>query len=221
MDPKHGEVATRKRRGANVGNAAGHGPRGGGGVDFFPTPAWSGRAILGAVDLPGGIWEEPSAGSAAICRAVDGVRSDVRWIGCEVRDVLPLSPFAPGDLRIGDFLNPATVAGLPEPDVILGNPPYSHALAFAARCLEVAAGRAWVLLLLRLAFLETEERASFLRRNPPDVYPLSRRPSFTGDGHTDGAAAAWFVWPPGGPRRLGCAPISEPTGQLSLLAGEP
>lgn len=208
-----GAVKVRKQA---VGNAAGLAPRGGGGVDFFPTPAWSVRAILAAVPLPGGIWMEPSAGSAAIVRAAEATRPGLRWIGCELRDVRPLSPIAPEDLRIGDFLDPITIAGLPRPDVIIGNPPYSHALPFCARCLDVAAGHAWVLMLLRLGFLESEERASFLRRHPPDVYPLSRRPSFNGGESTDAAAYAWFVWPPGGPRRLGCAPIDEPTGQLAI-----
>lgn len=195
------------------GNAAGRAPRGGIGVDFFPTPAWCVRAILAAVDLPGGIWMEPSVGSFAIVRAVS---RSVRWIACEIRDVRPLPPVAPGDIRIGDFLDPVTIEGLPRPDVIIGNPPYSHALPFVARCLDVADGHAWVLMLLRLGFLESEERAGFLRRHPPDVYPLSRRPSFNGGVSTDASAYAWFVWPPGGPRRLGCAPIEEPTGQLAL-----
>ncbi len=214
--------ATRAKKSANVGNAAGFGPRGGEGVDFYPTPAWCTRAVLAAIPgLPGGVWMEPSVGSAAIVRAVDGARREepraLRWIGCEIRDVRPLPPIAPDDLRIGDFLDPATCAGLPRPDVIIGNPPYSHALPFAARCLEIADGHAWVLMLLRLAFLETEERRPFLQRNPPDVYPLSRRPSFTGDGATDGAAAAWIVWPPhGAPRRVGCAPIDTPDKQLVI-----
>lgn len=201
-------------------NAAGRAPRGGGGFDFFPTPAWAVEAFLASVDLPGGVWMEPSVGSAAIVRAVEGVRPGAqRWIACEIReDAQPVAHVDPVDLRIGDFLDPGTIAGLPAPDVIIGNPPYSHALQFCARCLDVAAGHAWVAMLLRLGFLESEERAPFLRRHPPDVYPLSRRPSFNGGASTDSAAYAWIVWPPGGPRRLGCAPIGLPTRQL-LLGG--
>lgn len=211
-----------------AGNAAGLAPRGGGGVDFFPSPAWAVRAILAACPLPaGGIWMEPNVGSAAVVRAVEGYARHggcaARWLGVDVREDVRAgcAPWiGPGDLRIGDVLDPVTIEGLPRPDVIIGNPPYSHALAMCARFIEIAAGHAWVAMLLRLGFLESEERAPFLRAHPPDLYPLSRRPSFNGGVSTDAAPYGWIVWPPpGAPRRIGCAPIDVPSGQLGLAIG--
>lgn len=209
-------------------NAAGRAPRGGNGVDFFPSPAWAVHALLGALDLPrGGVWMEPNIGSAAVVRAVEtcpgpGAGAPApRWIACDIReDVRPWcrSWVGEDDLRIGDVLDPATIEGLPRPDVIIGNPPYSCALAMVSRFIEIAAGHAWVAMLLRLGFLASEERAPFLKRHPPDVYPLSRRPSFNGGQSTDSSDYAWFVWPPGGPRRVGCAPIGVPVEQGDLFA---
>jgi hypothetical protein len=203
-------------------SATGRGPRGGQGVDYFPTPAWCTRALLQALPLPGGIWLEPAVGGGAIITAAEqgNHRASRRWLACDIRDVRGLPYVEPEDLRIGDFLDPATCAGLPQPDVIITNPPYSHAARFAARCLEVAAGRAWVVLLLRMAFLESAERAPFLRRCPPDLIPLSDRPSFTNGTDTDSAAYGWFVWPPGPARARGelHAPIGKaPPSQLGLL----
>ncbi len=52
--------------------------------------------------------------------------------------------------------------------------------------------------LLRLGFLASATRKNlFATVGIPDVYVLAHRPSFTGNGKTDGADYAWCVWGPG------------------------
>jgi hypothetical protein len=189
-------------------------------ADFYPTPEVTTRALLEVLDLPDGLWFEPAVGAGAIVRAVERHRPNRQtWIAGDIRPI-PTPPYVEGkDLFIGDFLSLGfDQALLRRLAVIITNPPFCHALPFARKCLDLAAGRAWVVLLLRLAFLETEERAGFLRAYPPDVYPLAKRPSFNGDG-TDSAAYAWFVWPPISGRKHGILypPIGLHVGQTSLL----
>ncbi|MCL6612078.1 MAG: hypothetical protein K6T66_11125 [Peptococcaceae bacterium] len=51
-----------------------------------------------------------------------------------------------------------------------------------------------IIMLLRLAFLESKKRRDFWRRYPVNgLYVLSERPSLMG-GKTDAAAYAWFIW---------------------------
>jgi hypothetical protein len=184
-------------------------------ADWYPTPSWCVRALLDVLDLPPGIWLEPAVGEGAIVCAVEMARPDERrrWVTCDVRRTNAAQ-------RVRDFLAPpaADEAALDVPAVIVTNPPFSHALPFARRCLEISAGRAWVVLLLRLGFLESLERAGFLVAHPPDLYPLARRPSFTGGSDTDSAAYGWFVWPPGPARSAGVLhpPIGAHVGQLEF-----
>jgi hypothetical protein len=64
------------------------------------------------------------------------------------------------------------------PDLIVTNPPFSHAMAFLVRALGMVRQGGTVAFLLRLAFLESAGRAQFHREHPSDVYVLSNRPSF-------------------------------------------
>lgn len=85
------------------------------------------------------------------------------------------------------------------PDCIITNPPFSIAMEF----LEKSIGEADVCIyLLRLGFLESVRRKEFHQKYPVDhLIVLSKRPSFSGDGKTDGTAYAWFVYDP--KKRLG------------------
>lgn len=81
------------------------------------------------------------------------------------------------------------------PKLILTNPPYRLALDFAQKAVEhVRPYGGEVCMLLRLNFLGSMRRASWLCTHRPSVYVLSRRPSFTPDGKTDATEYAWFVW---------------------------
>jgi hypothetical protein len=163
--------------------------------DYYPTPAWCVHRLLEDLALPGGVWLEPSAGEGAIIRAVNSRRFDVDWIAIEVREeCAPALRAAGADAFVADFLGPDVgwTGRTRFFDVALLNPPFTHAQAFIERCKAMAS---WVCALERLNFLEGEERCEWLRADPPDVYVLPNRPSFTGDG-TDSIAYAWFVWGP-------------------------
>ena len=77
---------------------------------------------------------------------------------------------------------------------IISNPPYSVAQEIIERCFKIANEDTEIIMLLRLAFLESKKRYNFWQKHPVNgLYVLSQRPSFTGKG-TDATAYAWFVW---------------------------
>lgn len=84
-------------------------------------------------------------------------------------------------------------------DLICGNPPYSLAEAFIRHSYDLLAPGGVLIFLLRLAFLEGQQRgASLWHELPPShVGVLSRRPSFTDNGKTDATAYAFFRWQQG------------------------
>lgn len=173
-------------------SATGRSERGGGGSDFFPTPAWCVDWLLRAVHLPAGNWLEPSAGDGAIIRAVNARRDGVSWFAIEIREECrdALDNLTDGETMIADFPKTPWSHEGPFYDVVIGNPPYTDAAAHIARALDC--GRV-VAFLLRLNFLGSQKRLDFWRRHPADVYVLSERPSFDGEG-TDATEYAWFVW---------------------------
>lgn len=157
-------------------------------ADYYPTPAWCVQRLLDHVELPAGIWLEPSAGEGHIIRAAQ--LSRVWWIAVEMREECgpPLRAVC-DDVVIADFLRwdgvhvPCAVA--------LGNPPFSLAQEFVEHALRHAEQ---VVYLLRLSFLESQKRRAFFGRvGVPDVFVLPERPSFTGEG-TDSCAYAWMRW---------------------------
>lgn len=79
-------------------------------------------------------------------------------------------------------------------EVCITNPPFSLAQEFLDRCLPQCK---ITVMLLRLAFIASEKRADFMRKNNPDLYILPNRPSFSADGATDSADYAWFVFTQG------------------------
>jgi predicted RNA methylase len=80
---------------------------------------------------------------------------------------------------------------------VITNPPFSLALPFAERALEVA--RKKVALLLRIQFLEGQKRKAFLQGSPLEtVYVFSKRISMYPEGQENKGGGtqcfAWFVW---------------------------
>ena len=164
--------------------------------DYYPTPAWCIWRLLDALSLPCRCtWLEPAAGDGAIVRAVNAVVPDLDWVAVDIRPECEEPLRAAGaELTIGSFLDlpmswQATRGVF---DVAILNPPFTLAQQFIERCKGMAR---WVVALERLNFLEGDERCEWLRADPPDVYVLPNRPSFTGEG-TDATAYAWLVWPP-------------------------
>jgi hypothetical protein len=166
--------------------------------DTYPTPSWCVRRILEAVPLPAyGAWLEPCAGEGAIIKAVQKFQPQhaAYWHAVEIRPeaVEALAKIQNVQQYHSDFLKRDT--RLPPwcwtYHVCLTNPPFSFALEFAQGCREICEH---TILLLRLNFLASAERAEFMRETKPDVYVLPNRPSFTLGGKTDSIEYAWFHW---------------------------
>lgn len=189
-------------------SSAGRCARGGGGFDFWPTPPWCVDALLDVLDLPGGRWVEPSAGSGAIIQAVNARRCDVRWLAVEQREETHRALEATGaSVAIGDFL---TLPIDQRFDVAILNPPFSHAFAFVRRCLDLADH---VVAFERAPWIgDAAERADYFRETMPDEYRLGRV-CFDGKGTVDSVPSSWFYWRPGDRRRT--------SGSLTLLRRPP
>jgi len=157
------------------------------GLDLYETPAVAVEAVLRAEPVPLGVWE-PCAGRGAIVRVLrarghDVVASDIPDYGFQLDFV-------------DDFL---ARTRMPDGcDCILTNPPFQIATKFAAHALELAPR---VIMLLRLAFLETERRRHILEgRGLARVHvfrkrlPMLHRDGWAGRKANSGMAFAWMAW---------------------------
>lgn len=177
--------------------------------EFFPTPAWVADAVLPHI-LPGCIGLDaqgplrvldPAVGEGHLLERVRGA-IEATQDRTPVLSGLEISPErAATALKKGiavscrDALDPEP---WPQADLVILNPPFSAALAFAQRAVENRRGYQTVAMLARLAFLEAQERTAFHQTHPADVFVFSKRPGFlTQSGKTDMSAYAWFVWGPG------------------------
>lgn len=208
-------------------SARGRAPQGDNGFEFHPTPPRAVLALLESelVQLPGGIWMEPCAGTGSIVRAVNGYRRDVRWRLFELDErfrphlealVRPgidkLAPF-------GDWVGLAWPPSWSLADVVIFNPPFTLTLPFL---LAAMARGQWVVMLQRSNWFGSQGRAPWLREFCPDQLALPFRPSFKVVGRdTDNCEYSWFIWPPGDRRRREgrLAMLETPTqGQLQIAA---
>ena len=131
--------------------------------DFYPTPAWCTRRLLENADLPSdGSWLEPAVGDGGILNVVREYNPDIVWKTCDIRA-------SAHDHKVfshinGDYLEwaPTTKDKL---NVIITNPPFSLAMEFIQASLPLAHS---VVMLLRLAFLESKDRNAWIRQNMPD-----------------------------------------------------
>jgi hypothetical protein len=116
------------------------------GLDLYETPAVAVEALLRVEQIPHQIWE-PAAGRGAIVRVLRDHGRAV--IASDIHDY--------GNLHfVGDFLAQERMpSGC---TCILTNPPYQIVEPFVARALELSP---LVVMLLRLAFLESERAATF------------------------------------------------------------
>jgi hypothetical protein len=151
--------------------------------DFYETPVWLTEAMLPHLVRyqPRRILE-PAVGDGAIARVLKRAFPDARLVV--------------GDVGTGqDFLSHDHGGPF---DLIMTNPPYSQALEFVTRALTFRAETGAVVMLLRLNWLGSQERAPWLRGHTPSVYVTPRHPDFTGGGG-DATDYGWLVWDAGPP----------------------
>jgi hypothetical protein len=163
-------------------------------ADFYPTPVSVIEHFLKhhKLNSEGAIYE-PSAGNGNFNKAIKDYGYQNELIANELREEEHSNLVQNGAKYIyhEDFLE----GTIPDHNIstIITNPPYSHAREFIARCKELYPN-AEIIMLLRLAFLESKGRHEFWQQNPVSkLYTLSQRPSFI-NGKTDATAYAWFVW---------------------------
>lgn len=164
-------------------------------LEFFPTPPWATRALFERVMIPNSFREarvwEPAAGEDHMADVIQEYASDV--FRSDVHD------YGRGHV-VGSFVGQGVdVIAAPKPiDWVISNPPFSLAVDFALRGLQVAA--AGVALLLRTAWLEGGDRYRelFSKHRPLLVAQFSERvPMTKGRWDPDAGtttAYAWFVW---------------------------
>lgn len=85
-----------------------------------------------------------------------------------------------------------------QPYVIITNPPFNLALEFINKALINVRTGGYVIMLLRLNFLESKIRKDFFNQYMPQwIFVHHKRISFTENKGTDSVAYAHFVWQKG------------------------
>jgi hypothetical protein len=155
--------------------------------DLYDTPPEAVHALLKAEKLPHRIWE-PCCGTGNIVKVLRDaghivIATDLNNRGC------------PDSLDRIDFLLPFNNV---ECDAIVTNPPYYLAEQFVAAALERAP---LVIMLLRLAFYESERRSCILdggRLSHIHAFanrlPMMHRAGWKGRKASSAVPFAWFVW---------------------------
>lgn len=164
-------------------------------ADFYPTPLSVIEHFLKhhKLNQEGAIYE-PSAGNGNFIKAIKDSHYQNELIANELREEEHNNLIQNGADYIyhENFLE----GKIPDHNVstIITNPPFTYAKEFISRCKELYPN-AEIIMLLRLAFLESKRRFDFWQQHPVSkLYILSQRPSFMANGKSDATAYAWFVW---------------------------
>jgi hypothetical protein len=156
--------------------------------DLYETPPEAVQALLRVERLPHRIWE-PCCGPGSIVRVLrdaghDVVATDLVDRGC-----------SDSTSRIDFLMERRAPAGV---EAIVTNPPFKLAAEFIEHGLELVPQ---VVMLLRLAFLESERRSPILDDGRlARIYvfrnrlPMMHRDSWNGPLASSSIPFAWFVW---------------------------
>jgi hypothetical protein len=156
------------------------------GPDFYPTPPEAVRALLRVETLPHRVWD-PACGGG-------GITETLRAAGHRVY-ATDLNDWGCPDSETGvDFL---ATCRAPAPSIVC-NPPYRLAEQFVAHACELCPH---VVMLLRLAFLESQRRSPLLDHGLlarvhlfKDRLPFMHRHNWEGPRASSAIAFAWFVF---------------------------
>lgn len=162
--------------------------------DFYATPINVVENLLNNIDLNqyGDKVLEPSAGNGNVCIVIKSYYPNKSVTVLEIRneELKNLAQYS-NEVVICDYLQKDIKSKY---SIIIGNPPYSKALEFVNKSLDLLEEDGILIFLLRTAFLESKSRYKFWQENPLSrLYVLSKRPSFTGKG-TDATSYSWFMW---------------------------
>jgi hypothetical protein len=157
------------------------------GYDCYSTPAVAVEALLKVEPLPHHIWE-PAAGRGNIVHVLRDAGHSV-----VASDIWHYS--FPLDFE-ADFLT--RVRAPTDTELILTNPPYRYATEFVDHALTLCPR---VIILCRLAFLESERRTRILDTGTLAAIhvfkrrlPMMHREAWTGLRASSAMPFAWFVW---------------------------
>lgn len=167
--------------------------------DAYDTPDWLIDPILEEI-LPKSPTDviispykilEPACGAGAIVKRIVAIQNPPCTYETTCFDI---EPRGCGEQQ--DFL---TLTADTKYDLIITNPPFSLALEFVQKALELRrTTSSKVALLLRLNWLAGQKRAPWMRENTPSIYVTPRRPMFkvNKDGKlgSDATDYGWFVW---------------------------
>lgn len=166
-------------------------------ADFYKTPHTVIEKFLSHYKLNDGVILEPSAGNGHFIEVIrdNGYKNTIVANELRSEEMDNLQNSGANIITNYDYLSDEfEIPNIHNEEVktVITNPPFSKAQEF----LETTFKRypnAEVIMLLRLAFLESKKRFSFWQRHPVNkLYVLSERPSFLGKG-TDATAYAFFV----------------------------
>jgi len=155
-------------------------------LDFYETPKEAVDALFDNIDISNvHSILDPAAGSGALIRGIENCV--VTAVDIDNRHGASLEKITP-NVWLGDFLETNPKA-LGYHSIVLANPPYYLAEEFVKHSMLFCDNGYF---LLRLNFLGSAKRKKWLKMTRPNIKVLSKRPSFTGDGRTDGTEYAWF-----------------------------
>jgi hypothetical protein len=160
------------------------------GLDLYETPESAVRALLEVERFNGPIWE-PACGPGAIVRVLRNSGHTV--VATDIKDDAYGCPDSTGGV---DFLKQtAAPTGV---TAILTNPPFMHANEFVRHALTLVPR---VVMLLRLAFLESQGRSDILDGGQlarvhvfRNRLPMMHRSTWEGAEASSAMAFAWFSW---------------------------
>jgi hypothetical protein len=158
------------------------------GLDLYETPSVAVEALLRVERIPRQIWE-PAAGRGAIVDVLRAAGHEV--IASDIANYGDPTHSAGRDF-LAETKAPAGI------EAIVTNPPFQTAEKFVAHALDLCPR---VVMLLRLAFLESERRCGILEgRGLARVHlfrkrlPMMHRDGWQGRKANSGMAFACFIW---------------------------
>lgn len=191
-------------------------------LDFYETPPWATRAVLPLLGLPRRVLDLGCGGGAIRFALRTAWGKDVEICGVEIDKQRAAEAFEASTadgLQIYDDVVEADVL-LSDPgryakgfDLVVSNPPYTHAREFVDRARGFLRAGGRIAFLLRVGFAESVERVTWHRDNPCDMHVLSRRPGFypNNPNAKDSAAYGWFLFGPGHGGRWSVLECEPPT----------